>query len=39
MSRRQILIIAVYGVLMTALGSVLFVAPGLDSVAWAGIGV
>ncbi|GAA3210649.1 PAS domain-containing protein [Dactylosporangium siamense] len=39
MGRRQILITAVYGVLMTALGSVVFVAPDLDSVAWAGIGL
>ncbi|WP_327010945.1 PAS domain S-box protein [Dactylosporangium sp. NBC_01737] len=39
MSRRQILITAVYGALMTALGSVVFIAPELDSVAWAGIGL
>ena len=39
MGRRQILITAVYGVLMAALGSVVFIAPELDSVAWAGIGL
>src|ERR1043165_3729955 len=39
MGRRQILIMAVFGALMAALGSVVFVAPELDSVAWAGIGL
>ncbi|MEV0128878.1 PAS domain S-box protein [Dactylosporangium sp. NPDC050688] len=39
MDRRQVLITTVYAALMAALGSAVFLAPGLDSVAWAGIGL
>lgn len=39
MGRRQILITAVYGALMATLGCMVFIAPGLDTVAWAGIGL
>ncbi|MEV0567869.1 PAS domain S-box protein [Dactylosporangium sp. NPDC050588] len=39
MGRRQVLIAAAYGALMAVLACTLFVAPELDSVAWAGIGL
>ena len=39
MGGRPILITAGYGALMAALGSVVFVAPELGSVGWAGIGL
>lgn len=39
MGRRQVQVTTVYAALMVALGSVVFVAPALDAVAWAGIGL